>query len=128
MPTVTYRGPHKGGRNMGRIGYWSWGVEEIKSQEWVDKNRMRLVGEFLVDGAIYALPSIIKTDEGNDGIPDIKWTKGDIMSWLEEKDVEYSSLNTKTKLLAKVQAHLDPAPTEDSISEGDMEQQIGDEE
>tara|TARA_R110002167_G_scaffold64299_5_gene181683 strand:+ start:313 stop:657 length:345 start_codon:yes stop_codon:yes gene_type:complete len=114
---------------MGRIGYWSWGVEEIKSQEWVDKNGRRLVGEFLVDGAIYALPlSIIKTDKGNDEIPDIKWTKGDIMSWMDEKDISYSALNTKAKLLAKVQAHLDPAPTEDSMSEGSMEQTTGDEE
>ena len=127
MPTVTYRGPHKGGRNMGRIGYWSWGVEEIKSQEWVDKNGRRLVGEFLVDGAIYALPlSIIKTDKGNDEIPDIKWTKGDIMSWMDEKDISYSALNTKAKLLAKVDEYLNP--TEDSMSEGSMEQTTGDEE
>jgi len=128
MPTVIYKGPHKAGRNMGRVGWWTWGKAEEKSQEWIDKHAKALVGEFLVDGALFALPSV-KEDEGNDGLPDIKWTKGDIMSWMDENSIEYSSLNTKAKLLAKVQEHLNPTTvTEDSMSNGDMEEPTGDEE
>tara|TARA_R110000751_G_scaffold19258_1_gene57754 strand:+ start:177 stop:572 length:396 start_codon:yes stop_codon:yes gene_type:complete len=124
MPTVIYKGPHKCGRNAGSMGFWTWGKEEIRTQEWVNDNANGLVGNFLVDGVIFALSSI-KEEEGNDGSPDMGWTKGDIMSWLEENNIEYSSLNTKAKLLAKVEAHLNP--TKDSMSEGSMEQPTGDE-
>ena len=128
MPTVTYKGPHKAGRNMGRMGHWFWGKEEQRSQEWVDTHARGLVGEFVVDGVKFALPAPkpVKVDEGNDGIPDMKWTKGDIMSWLDEQGVSYSVLSTKTKLIAKATEHL--SPTEDSMSEGGMEQPNGDEE
>jgi len=127
MPTITYKGPHKAGRNMGRMGFWSWGRAEERSQEWVDTHARGLVGEFLVDGVKFALPTptLAKVDESNNGIPNTKWTKGDIMSWLDEEGVTYSSLSTKAKLLAKVTEHLNP--TEDSMSEGVMDNTIGDE-
>jgi hypothetical protein len=47
------------------------------------------------------------------------------MGWLDENSVSYSSLSTKSKLLAKVTEHLEP--TEDSMSNGDMDNTIGDE-
>ena len=126
MPTIIYKGPHKAGRNMGRMGHWFWGREEERSQEWVDNHARGLVGEFLVDGVKFALPAPAKQDEGNDGIPDMMWTKGDIMSWLDEEGVTYSSLSTKAKLIAKATEYLNP--TEDSMSEGGMEQPNGDDE
>lgn len=131
MPTVIYMGPHKAGRNMGRLGFWTWGEEVVKTQEWVNHYAKGLVGEFLVDGESFSLPSAItKEDEGDDGIPDMKWTKGDIMTWMDDSGVEYGALNTKAKLLAKVDAHLNPPEekTEDSMSEGDMDNTTGDEE
>ena len=128
MPTVIYKGPHKAGRNMGRLGFWTWGKAESKTQEWVNHHAKMLVGEFLVDGVLFASP-VAKEDEGNDGIPDMKWTKGDIMTWMDDSGVEYGALNTKAKLLAKVEAHLNPPEdTEDSMSEGDMDNTTGDEE
>lgn len=123
MPTVTYRGEQKAGRNMGPMGYWIWGKPEHKSQEWVDEFAKGLTKDFLVDGVPFVLPA--SEDEGNDGIPDMKWTKGDIMTWLDDEGVEYSALNTKAKLLAKVDEHLNP--TEDSMSEDGMEDTTGDE-
>ena len=127
MPTVTYKGRHKAGCNMGRLGFWTWGKAESRTQEWVDQYAHALVGEFLVDGVLFALPAA-KEDEGNDGIPDMKWTKGDIMTWMDDNSVEYSALSTKAKLIAKVEAHLNPPEvTEDSMSEGDMDNTTGDE-
>lgn len=125
MPQVTYRGPHKAGRNMGRLGVWRWGEAQTKSQEWVDANASKLAGEFAINGVMLTVAEV-KLDEGNDGIPDMKWTKGDIMTWMDEKEIQYSALNTKATLLAKVQEYLNP--TEDSMSEGDMDNTTGDEE
>ena len=123
MPLVTYRGAHKAGRNMGPMGHWVWGEPRNMSQEWVDTYSKGLVGHFHVDGVMFALTTTV--DEGNDGIPDMKWTKGDIMSWMDENSVEYSALNTKAKLIAKVTEYLNP--TEDSMSNGDMDNTAGDE-
>jgi hypothetical protein len=105
------------------MGHWVWGEPRNMSQEWVDTYSKGLVGQFHVDGVMFALTTTV--DEGNDGIPDMKWTKGDIMSWMDEKSIEYSALNTKTKLIAKVTEHLNP--TEDSMSNGDMDNTTGDE-
>ena len=125
MPTVVYIGKQKAGRNMGALGYWRWGAPVDKSQEWVDANSKALHGQFKVDGKLYQLPAP-KQDEGNDGIPDTKWTKGDIMTWLDDEGVDYSSLNTKAKLLAKVKEHLNPT-TEDTNTEDTLGDTTGDE-
>ena len=108
---------------MGPMGHWVWGEPRNMSQEWVDTYSKGLVGQFHVDGVMFALTTTV--DEGNDGIPDMKWTKGDIMSWMDENSVEYSALNTKAKLIAKVTEYLNP--TEDSMSNGDMDNTAGDE-
>ena len=126
MPTITYKGTQKCGRNMGRIGWWTWGKPRTVSEEWLNEHRTLVDGkEFTITGHTFDV--LTTTDEGNDGIPDMKWTKGDIMSWMDEKEVSYSSLNNKAKLLAKVDEHL-LNPTEDSMSEGDMDNTTGDEE
>ena len=126
MPTVRYKGSKKAGVNMGRLGMWRWGKAVEKPQEWIDANASALVGEFTVDGAVFALPEpVVKQDEGNDGIPDKKWTKGDIMTWLDDEGVEYGALSTKAKLLDAVHAHLNP--TEDAKSDEVMEDTTGDE-
>ena len=50
------------------------------------------------------------------------------MTWMDDNGVEYSALSTKAKLIAKVEAHLNPPEvTEDSMSEGDMDNTTGDE-
>ena len=125
MPTVIYIGKQKAGRNMGALGYWRWGAPVDKSQEWVDANSKALDGQFKVDGKVYQLPAL-KQDKGNDGIPDAKWTKGDIMTWLDDEGVDYSSLNTKAKLLAKVKEHLNPS--EETITKGEEAQTTGSDE
>ena len=130
MPTVTYRGAHKAGRNMGAMGFWRWGEPQEMSQEWVDTYAKGLVGNFHVDGTMFALTTTT-TDAGKDGLPDMGWTKGDIMSWMDDKDIAYSVLNTKAKLLAKVDEYLNPPQddsTEESMSEDTMDETTGDEE
>ena len=117
---------------MGAMGFWHWGEPQQMSQEWVDTFSKGLVGQFEVDGTMFALTltTDATTDAGNDGIPDMGWTKGDIMSWMEEAGIEYSVLNTKAKLLAKVDEYLNPPQeesTEESMTEDTMEQTQGDE-
>jgi hypothetical protein len=54
------------------------------------------------------------------------WTKGDILSWMEENSVEgASSLKTKAKLLALIDAHLNPP--EESLTDGEEAETTGDE-
>jgi len=111
---------------MGRMGMWRWGVAVEKSQDWVDANASALVGEFTVDGERYALPVIaVKRDEGNDSNPDKKWTKGDIMTWMDDKGIPYAALSTKAKLLDNIDAFLNP--TEDAKSDEVMDDTTGDE-
>tara|TARA_R110000765_G_scaffold271449_1_gene370138 strand:- start:80 stop:391 length:312 start_codon:yes stop_codon:yes gene_type:complete len=103
---------------MGRLGYFTWGEAQVVTEEWLAHNAKLLDGpEFVVEGSAGTVVQ--------NGTPDMKWTKGDIMGWLDEKSVSYSSLSTKSKLLAKVTEYLEP--TEDSMSNGDMDNTIGDE-
>jgi len=118
VPTITYRGPRKTGANCGRLGWWTWGAPREVSAEWLEANRKAIDGpEFRIEGHTWATPE--KTvDAGNDGIPDMGWTKGDIMAWMEEKGLSYGSLSTKKKMLDAIDAHLNPqveeAPEEES--------------
>ena len=122
MPTVIYKGSHKAGRNMGRLGRWSWGVPEDRSQEWVDRHAKALVGEFMVDGVMF-------TDGAAETIatntPDMGWKKGDIMTWMDEKGITYSAMSTKATLLKKITESLTPS-IEESLSEGVMDEITGD--
>lgn len=122
MPKITYRGRKKAGVNMGRLGWWMWGVSRDVTEEWLESHRAAVNhSDFLIEG--YSFTTV---DEGNDGIPDMSWTKGDIMAWMDENDVEYSSLNTKAKLLAKVEEHLNP--TEETNNEAEEAQTTGEDE
>ena len=118
MPTITYRGPRKTGANCGRLGWWVWGEAREVSAEWLEANRAAIDGpEFRIEGHAWVTPEVT-VDAGNDGIPDMGWTKGDIMAWMEEEGLTYGSLNTKRKLLDAIDAHLNPqveeAPEEES--------------
>ena len=121
MPTVTYKGPKKCGGNMGRLGFWEWGIGRDMSKEWISANLNRLGNEFTIDGEM-VIPQI--ESEANT-TPDMKWTKGDIMTWMDENEIIYSAISTKTNLLKKINAHQNP--TEEIINEGRMEEPTGDE-
>jgi len=108
---------------MGRLGWWIWGQPREVTASWLDDNRASVDGpEFLIDGYSFTDET---TDSTDDSRPDMGWTKGDIISWMEEKSIQYSSLNTKANLLAKIEAHLNPS--EDSITEAEEAQTTGDE-
>jgi len=124
LPTITYRGPRRAGANMGSLGWWSWGQPREVSAEWLESYRSSFENnkEFLIEGFAYEAATV---DTGNDGIPDMGWTKGDILAWMEEEGIESSSLSTKKKLLAAIDAHLNP--TEDSMNEAEEAEPTGDE-
>ena len=124
MPTITYKGPRRAGANMGRLGWWTWGEVREVSAEWLESNRVAVDGpEFVITGHAFEAKTV---DAGNDGIPDMGWTKGDILAWMEEKEIESSSLSTKKKLLAAIDAHLNPP--EESLTEGEEAEPTGDDE
>ena len=124
MPTITYRGHRRAGANMGRHGRWIWGQPREVSEEWLEANRDFVLqggNAFLVSGYTYEAETV---DSGN--APDMTWTKGDILGWMEENSVEgASSLSTKKKLLAAIEKHLNPS--EESITEAEEAQTTGDE-
>jgi len=124
LPTITYRGPRRTGANLGSLGWWIWGQPREVSAEWLESYRSSFEDnkDFLIEGFTYEAATV---DTGNDGIPDMGWTKGDILAWMEEKGIESSSLSTKKKLLAAVDAHLNP--TEDSMNEAEEAEPTGDE-
>tara|TARA_R110000822_G_scaffold59325_11_gene148143 strand:- start:5470 stop:5793 length:324 start_codon:yes stop_codon:yes gene_type:complete len=106
---------------MGRLGWWVWGQARSVTASWLDDNRAAVDGpEFLIEGYSFATTTL--TDNST---PDMTWTKGDILSWMDEKGVQYSSLNTKANLLAKIEAHLNPS--EESITEAEEAETTGDE-
>jgi len=123
LPTITYKGPRRAGANCGRLGWWVWGQVREVNADWLEANRSLVDGpEFRIEGYTFEAPTV---DEGNDGLPDMGWTKGDILSWMEEKEIESSSLSTKKKLLAAIDAHLNPP--EESLTDGEEAQITGDE-
>ena len=90
------------------------------SQEWVDQWRRLLVTPyFSLEG-----DEAPTADEGEDGIPDESWRRGDISAWLNSQGVEFaaSSYRTKTKLLQLVDQHLNPpAPEPEPVAEDEVE-------
>ena len=121
LPTITYKGPRRAGANCGRLGWWTWGQAREVSAEWLEANRAAVEGpEFHIEGYTFEAPTV---DEGNDNIPDMGWKKGDIMGWMDENEVSYSSLSTKAKLLAAIDAHLNPP--EESLTDGEEAEPTG---
>jgi len=111
---------------MGSLGWWIWGEAREVDAGWLESYRSSFEGnkEFLIEGFTYEAATAT-LDKGNDGIPDMGWKKGDIMGWMDENGVSYSSLSTKAKLLAAVDAHLNP--TEESMNEAEEAENTGDE-
>tara|TARA_R100000908_G_C3755882_1_gene150433 strand:- start:2726 stop:3052 length:327 start_codon:yes stop_codon:yes gene_type:complete len=108
---------------MGRLGWWIWGKPVEVTASWLDANRASVDGpEFLIDGHSFTDETTELTDNSR---PDMGWTKGDIMSWMGDKGIQYSALSTKAKLLAAIETHLNPP--EESITEGEEAQTTGDE-
>jgi hypothetical protein len=51
------------------------------------------------------------------GDPDTSWVRRDIIAWLGERDITVRAGLTKAQLLARVEEHLNPAPTEEVMDE-----------
>lgn len=100
MPTITYKGRLRTGANMGRLGWWTWGEAREVSAEWIESNKDKIfVGkDFVVEG--YDETTL------KSGSPDNTWSKGDIMAWLDEKEISYRATSTKKTLLAKASESL----------------------
>ena len=47
-------------------------------------------------------------DDGNDGIPDMGWTRNDIAAWLKDNAVRTRAGLTKAQLLGRVGEYLNP--------------------
>lgn len=100
---------------MGRLGWWIWGQSREVSAEWLEANRVAVDGpEFVIKGHIFGSKRV---NEGRDDTPDMGWKKGDIMGWMDDEGLQYSALSTKAKLLASIDAHLNPP--EESINEAE---------
>lgn len=85
---------------MGRLGWWTWGEAREVSAEWIESNKDKIfVGkDFVVEG--YDETTL------KSGSPDNTWSKGDIMAWLDEKEISYRATSTKKTLLAKASESL----------------------
>lgn len=132
MPTVTFLGPMMYRRRTDISGSWIRGEPVEVSQEWLDRQRVRMSpNTFRIEG-----DAGVTVDEGNDGLPDSGWTKKDISAWLKAKGVEFSGYATKSKLLGLVEETLnppapepEPATVEEPVAEEAVEEPIiGDEE
>ena len=75
------------------------------TQEWLNEWRHTLPAKhFVIEG-----DEGTTVDGGNDGIPDIGWTRKDILKWLTDNGVSKGSgYLTKSAALALVEGHLNP--------------------
>ena len=116
LPTITYKGRLRSGANMGRLGWWTWGEAREVTDEWLESNKVEILGgnDFVVEGYELSASSVGKAKSDT---PDESWTKGDIMAWLDEKEISYRSTSTKKTLLAKTSESL--APSEKPMNEAE---------
>lgn len=125
MPTVTYKGVYYESRMVGSKGLWIRGKPTKVSQEWLNKWRHTLdTRTFLIEG-----------DEGetvdlkDDGIPDVAWSRKDILKWLKDNGVKTGAgYLTKTAALALVESHLNPPVVEEVLSEAEDTTETGSDE
>ncbi len=123
MPYLTYKGPFYERRSPDpTIPAFIRGQSREVSQDWLDAHRRKISDAvFLIEG-----DEGVHFDEGNDGIPDMSWTKVKIVEWLEDNsDGVGGGYKTKSKLLEMVDAVLnppapvveEPTPTEVEVEE-----------
>jgi len=125
LPTVTYKGVYYESRMVGSKGLWIRGKPTKVSQEWLNKWRHTLdTRTFLIEG-----------DEGetvdlkDDGIPDVAWSRKDILKWLKDNGVKTGAgYLTKTAALALVESHLNPPVVEEVLSEAEDTTETGSDE
>lgn len=102
MPTVTFLGPFFERRKRHSMGMWIRGETVEVQQDWLDEWR-----HSLPESHFKISEEITSEDAGNDGIPDIKWSRKDILSWMNDNDVSTGSgYLTKTAALKLVEESL----------------------
>ena len=105
MPTVTFTGPFYERRRRDTAAPWLRGEVVEVTQEWLNEWRHTLPAKhFVIEG-----DEGVTVDGGNDGIPDIGWSRKDILKWLTDNGVSKGSgYLTKSAALALVDEHLNP--------------------
>ena len=105
MPTVTFIGPFYERRRRDTAAPWLRGEVVEVTQEWLNEWRHTLPAKhFVIEG-----DEGVTVDGGNDGIPDIGWSRKDILKWLTDNGVSKGSgYLTKSAALALVDEHLNP--------------------
>jgi len=116
VPYLTYKGPFYERRSPDRTVRAFRRMERREvSQEWLDAHRRKISDQvFLIEG-----DEGVHSDEGNDGIPDMSWTKAKIVEWLEDNGSSVGGgYRTKSKLLEMVDSVLNPpAPVVEELVE-----------
>jgi hypothetical protein len=124
VPTVTYVGVYYESRRRDSCESWIRGKPVGVSQAWLEANRKSLRKDFKIEGDEPAT-----VDLQDDGIPDIAWSRKDILKWLKDNGVKTgSSYLTKTAALALVESHLNPPVVEEVLSEVEDTIETGSEE
>jgi len=125
MPTVTYKGVYYESRMVGSKGVWVRGKPTEVSQDWLNKWRHTLdTRTYLIEGDEPAT-----VDLQDDGIPDIAWSRKDILKWLKDNGVKTGAgYLTKTAALVLVDSHLNPPVVEEVLSEVEDTTETGSEE
>ena len=106
MPYLTYKGPFYERKSPDpKVRAFRRMERREVSQEWLDTNRRKISDtHYLVEG-----DEGVHIDEGNDGIPDMSWTKAKIVEWLEDNGSSVGGgYRTKSKLLEMVDSVLNP--------------------
>lgn len=106
MPHLTYKGPFYERKSPDpKVRAFRRKERREVSQEWLNAHRRKISDlVFLVEG-----DEGVHIDEGNDGIPDMSWTKAKIVEWLEDNGSSVGGgYRTKSKLLEMVDSVLNP--------------------
>jgi hypothetical protein len=116
VPYLTYKGPFYERRSPDRtVPSFKRGERREVSQEWLNTFRRKINDtQYLIEG-----DEGVHFDEGNDGLPDMSWTKAKIVEWLEDNGSSVGGgYRTKTKLLELVDEVLNPpAPVAEPVVE-----------
>jgi len=126
VPYLTYKGPFYERKSPEpEVPAFVRKVRREVSQEWLNEHRRKISDtQYLIEG-----DEGVHFDEGNDGIPDMSWTKAKIVEWLEDNGNSVGGgYRTKTKLLELVDGVLNPpAPVVEEAVEETVEETIQEE-